>query len=375
MSYLLIETQTDLFTTTEALRKAPIAAFDMEADSFHHYRPKVCMMQLTFDHTNYLVDPLAELDLKEFLETLSCKELIIHDAGYDLRMLNGDYGFEPGKPIFDTMIAAGLAGMKNVGLSAMMNQVLGAPTSKHHQKADWSKRPLADYLLEYAAIDTACLPQIKEYLEEKLVILGRLEWHEESCRNAVRMALMTKEPPVEEDLWRVKNSGMLKPREMAFLRQLWNWRESIARRTNIAPFMILRNEDLVKLAVWGAHRRKAVDDETELPIRHVRRYAKSLMTELTNAQNLPPDQWPGPRKSEPSKKLSDKTRRVVNLLKDECENIARELDLPLNLIASRQSLTRIVLNNAVTLEQIQKKELLLNWQAKLLIPAIQKILG
>jgi ribonuclease D len=272
------------------------------------------------------------------------------------------------------MIAAGLSGMKNVGLSAMMHEVLGAPTAKHHQKADWSRRPLPNYLLEYAAEDTASLFQIKEYLERRLLQLGRLEWHEESCAHAAKLALATKEPPIEEDQWRIKSSGILSPREMAFLRQLWLWREAIARKTNIAPFMILRNEDLIKLAQWGAHRRKPVADESELPIRHARRYGNSLIAELTEAQNLTPEQWPGLRRSDPSKKLSEKTRRVVNLLKEECEKIAQELDLPLNLIASRHSLTRIVLNKAVTLEQMREKEILLNWQAKLLLPAIQKVL-
>lgn len=375
MSHLLIDRQTDLLTALTALRSAQTAALDMEADSFHHYRPKVCLIQLTLDQSNYIVDPLADIEIREFLAVLSEKQLIIHDAGYDLRMLYGDFGFVPNGAVFDTMLAAGLAGMKNVGLSAMIHEVLGTPTAKHHQKADWSRRPLPDYLLEYAAEDTACLPRIKAYLEAKLEQLGRLGWHEESCRNAVRLALATKEPPVEEDQWRIKSSGMLKPREMTFLRQLWNWREEIARKTNIAPFMIVRNEDLMKLSVWGAHRRKPIDQETELPAHLSRRYGKSLIAELAHAQNLLPEEWPSPKRSDPTKKLPEKTRRIVNTLKAECEKIAQQHNLPLNLIASRQSLTRIVLNHAVTMEQISEKEILLNWQAELLLPAIKQVLG
>lgn len=375
MAHNLIEKQTDLLHMVSSLQSVRTVALDMEADSFHHYRPKVCLIQLTFDNQNYIVDPLADISLGEFLKLLSERELVIHDAGYDLRMLSGDFGFAPAAPVFDTMVAAGLAGMKNVGLSAMMHEVLGAPASKHHQKADWSRRPLPDYLLEYAAVDTACLFQIKEFLENRLIELGRLEWHEESCRGAVKSALAAKEPAIEEDHWRIKSSGMLKPQEMAFLRQLWNWREDVARKTNIAPFMILRNEDLLKLAEWGMHHRKEFDDQTEFPVRQARRYAKSLIAELNKAQKLPPEEWPGPRRSDPSKKLSEKVRKVVNQLKDECEKIAQQIDLPLNLIASRQSLTRIVVSKAVTLDQIREKEILLNWQARLLLPAVQKILG
>lgn len=373
--YRLIEQQTDLLDLTTRLHEAQLVALDMEADSFHHYRPKVCLIQLTFSGSNYLVDPLADLDLADCMEALSAKDLIIHDAGYDLRMLFADFGFVPKGTIFDTMIAAGLAGMKNVGLSAMMHEVFGAPTAKHHQKADWSRRPLPDYLLDYAAEDTKFLFQIKDYLEAKLNELGRLEWHEESCRNAIKVALAAKEPQMDEDQWRVKSSGTLKPKEMAFLKQLWYWRDDIARKTNIAPFMIVRNEDLMKLAVWGAHRRKPVEDDAEFPVRHARRYAKSLLEAFRHAQDLLPEHWPGPRKSDPSRKLPEKTRRVVNHLKEECDKIAQSVDLPLNLIASRQSLTRIVLGKAATLEQIRQADILLNWQANLLLPAIQKVVG
>lgn len=373
--YRLIEQQTDLLDLTTRLHEAQLVALDMEADSFHHYRPKVCLIQLTFSGSNYLVDPLADLDLADFMEALSAKDLIIHDAGYDLRMLFADFGFVPKGTIFDTMIAAGLAGMKNVGLSAMMHEVFGAPTAKHHQKADWSRRPLPDYLLDYAAEDTKFLFQIKDYLEAKLNELGRLEWHEESCRNAIKVALAAKEPQMDEDQWRVKSSGTLKPKEMAFLKQLWYWRDDIARKTNIAPFMIVRNEDLMKLAIWGAHRRKPVEDDAEFPVRHARRYAKSLLEAFRHAQDILPEHWPGPRKSDPSKKLPEKTRRVVNHLKEECDKIAQSVDLPLNLIASRQSLTRIVLGRATTLEQIRQADILLNWQANLLLPAIQKVVG
>jgi len=373
--YKLIEQQTDLLDVTARLHDADCAALDMEADSFHHYRPKVCLIQLTFAGSNYVIDPLAELDLAVFTETLSSTNLIIHDAGYDLRMLYADCGFVPQGTIFDTMIAAGLAGMKNVGLSAMMHEVFGAPTAKHHQKADWSRRPLADYLLDYAAEDTKFLFQIRDYLATKLKELGRLEWHEESCRHAAKVALTVKEPHLDEDQWRIKSSGTLKPKEMAFLKQLWYWRDGIARKTNIAPFMILRNEDLMKLAIWGAHRRNPVEDDGEFPVRHARRYAKSLLEAFRHAQDILPEEWPGPRKSDPSKKLPEKVRRVVNQLKDECDKIAQSIDLPLNLIASRQSLTRIVLSKAVTLEEIRAREILLNWQANLLLPAIQKVLG
>ena len=375
LQYQSIDTPALLEDLLSHLRPQRTIALDTEADSFHHYRPKVCLIQLSFDQKTYIVDPLAPIDIPALLETLADKELIIHDAGYDLRMLGGDYGFKPQNGVFDTMLAAALTGMKNVGLSALLEHVLDLKVAKHNQKADWSKRPLAPHLLQYAAEDTASLMQVKSYLVDRLSELGRTDWHTESCIAAVEAAQNLKDAADPDTEWRIKGTGELSFKEMAFLRQLWYWRENIAKQTNIAPFMICRNEEMIKLAQWAARRKKAIEDESKFPIRHKSNKSKTLLKALQEAQALPPDQWPGPRKSDPSKRLSNTIRNTVNDLKAECETIAAEHDLPLNLIASRAALTRIVLDNATTLEKIQKKNILLNWQANLLIPAIGKVLN
>jgi ribonuclease D len=375
LQYQYIDTPALLQDLLSHLWPQRTIALDTEADSFHHYRPKVCLIQLSFDDKTYIVDPLAPVDIPALLTVLADKELIIHDAGYDLRMLGGDYGFKPQNGVFDTMLAAALTGMKNVGLSALLEHVLDLKVAKHNQKADWSKRPLTPHLLQYAAQDTASLMHIKAHLTDRLSELGRTDWHAESCIAAVEAAQTTKDAADPDTEWRIKGTGELSFKEMAFLRQLWYWRENIAKQTNIAPFMICRNEEMIKLAQWAARRKKPIEDESKFPIRHKSNKSKTLLKALQEAQALTPDQWPGSRKSDPSKRLSNTTRNTVNDLKTECETIAAKHNLPLNLVASRAALTRIVLDNAITLEQIQKKNILLNWQATLLLPAIQKVLN
>lgn len=373
--YQYIDTPELLSDLISDLQPQSTIALDTEADSFHHYKPKVCLIQLSFDVKTCIVDPLAPIDISALLDTIASKELIIHDAGYDLRMLGGDYGFKPQNGVFDTMLAAALTGMNNVGLSALLEYILDLKVAKHNQKADWSQRPLPPHLLQYAAEDTASLMQIKSYLTARLSELGRNDWHTESCTAAVEAAQTIRDAADPENEWRIKGTGELSFKEMAFLRQIWYWREAIAKQTNIAPFMICRNEDMLKLAAWGAKRKKPIEPETTLPTRPRSRYREALIEAMQTAQAMPKDQWPGSRKSDPSKRLSNATRNTVNALKAECEKIALNLDLPLNLIASRAALTRIVLDNATTLEQIQKKKILLNWQATLLLPAIQKVLA
>lgn len=374
-SYKYIDTPEALEALIQDLKPLHSVALDTEADSFHHYQTKVCLIQLSFDGNTYIVDPLTPIDIHSLLDELADKELIIHDAGYDLRLLHADFGFRPKNGVFDTKLAAALAGMNKVGLSDVLHHVTGMKVAKHNQRANWSKRPLAEHLLRYAAEDTASLVQIKEHLTQCLSRLGRTDWHSESCQYAVESAYVTKDPVDEDNQWRVKGTGKLSSKEMAFLREIWTWRESIAKETNIAPFMICRNEDMLKLSAWASRRRKEINKDTKLPLRVKSSYRNALIKSLQKAQSLPEHEFPGPRKSDPSKRLPDRTRRKVDQLKAECEKIAAEHNLPLNLIASRTALTRIVLTENPTKEKIRKKNILLNWQTNLLLPAIEKVLG
>jgi ribonuclease D len=289
-------------------------------------------------------------------------------------MLKADFGFRPKNGVFDTMLAAALSGLQNVGLSALLEHVLDMKVAKHNQRADWSKRPLSGHLLQYAAEDTIFLPKIRDYLEARLHELGRSDWHAESCRQAVIAADIDKEPADPDSEWRIKGTGTLPFKVMAFIRELWYWREAIAKKTNIAPFMICRNADIIKLAEWASRKKKPIESTRHFPIRYNNSNQKSLLTAVQAAQNLPKEKWPGPRKSDPAKRLSKTTRNTVNELKTECEKIAAELNLDMQWIASRAALTRIVLDKAATLEKIQKKKILMNWQANLILPAVQKVL-
>ncbi len=68
---------------------------DTEADSLHNDLEKVCLIQLLIDGAHYLVDPLAGLELRGFLEVLAAKLLIFHAGDYDLRILRASTGFRP----------------------------------------------------------------------------------------------------------------------------------------------------------------------------------------------------------------------------------------------------------------------------------------
>ena len=95
-----------------------------------------------------MVDPLAGLELSGFLASLAVKPLIFHAGDYDLRILRASTGFRPGGEIFDTMIAAQLLGIEQIGLAALIERVFAITIGKEGQKSDWSQRPLSEKQLQ-----------------------------------------------------------------------------------------------------------------------------------------------------------------------------------------------------------------------------------
>jgi ribonuclease D len=164
-------------------------ALDTEADSLHNYFEKVCLIQLSLEGEHYLVDPLSGLDLSGFSKALAEKPLILHGGDYDLRMLRAAMGFRPRGEVFDTMIAAQLLGIEQIGLAALIERcfdiMMEKEGQKSEQKSDWSRRPLSEKQLSYAINDTRFLEQLAEHLIRDLGERGRIDWHKESCRAMV----------------------------------------------------------------------------------------------------------------------------------------------------------------------------------------------
>jgi ribonuclease D len=293
LQFCYIDEPAALSDLVRKLSAASAVAMDIEADSFHHYYPKVCLIQMSFNGSNFIVDPLAGLDLSDLLKELKTKNLIFHDTGYDLRMMKLSLGFEPEGEIFDTMLAGKLLKVESLNLAGMLLNVLHVSISKSDQKADWSKRPLSEHLLRYAAMDTRHLLELAEKLEIQLREQDQTGWHQQMCRNSVAAAMNHVRTSNPEKDWRVKGSSHLTPRQMAFLKQLWLWREKQAQNADLPPFRIFHNERMVALAI-RADAQQQLDFEILCgDIKHCKgpRLA-SLCKALEKAFEQKPSQWP-----------------------------------------------------------------------------------
>jgi ribonuclease D len=365
-SYTYIEKDLELKSLVALMRGAQRIALDTEADSLHHYFEKVCLIQLTLDEGNFIVDPLARLDLAPFIEALARKPLILHGADYDLRILHAAYGFRPGKGVFDTMLAAQLLGYEQLGLAALVQRFHDVELIKQNQRFDWSKRPLPSAQLAYASDDTRFLPDLADRLEAELDRLGRVGWHGEACNALIDVTCRERSAPDPDGEWRIKGSSTLRRRQLAILRQLWYWREKAARKADLPPFKILGNNTLLDLAVWADHYpKRRLEQGPRLPRNLVGRRFADLSRSVNRGRNLERPEWPPLRRKNAQKRVEIDMRRFERLRKA-LASAAKELKIAPSTIAPRAALEAVVLNEPKTRDEILACTNLVPWQAEML---------
>ncbi|MBP9865770.1 MAG: HRDC domain-containing protein [Candidatus Omnitrophica bacterium] len=374
--YTFVNTAESLAGLTETMKSASRVAFDMEADGLHHYFEKVCLMQLSFSGANYIVDPLAGLELKDFLEVLAQKELIIHAADFDLRMLKKTFGFRPNAPVFDTMLAAQVLGFEKIGLAALVEKYFAVILPKTAQKSDWSRRPLPVNSLNYASDDTKYLEAIADTMTESLQQLGRMSWHQECCARVVENTGIVPDKDETKEAWRVKGSSRLAPNVLVYVRELWKWRDEEARKRDRPAFMIMNNEDLVAFAEWRAANLQGPIEQRDSNF--LRRYDAEVFSRLKNAilaaDRMPASEWPVLPKRQVWPAAKSSIEKLEPLMAA-CKTLADELKIEACFLASRATLTAVVQHKALTIESAMAASGMMKWQAELMMPKIQSLLA
>ncbi len=336
------------------VRAAAWLAVDTEADSLHAYPEKLCLIQISLPGGDELIDPLASLDLSGLLEALRGRELILHGADYDLRLLRRECGFVP-ETVFDTMLAARLLGFVEFGLTTLVEKLQGVHLEKGPQTADWARRPLTQRMINYARNDTHHLKPLADLLRDRLIQRGRLAWHQESCARLVKECSMAR-PPDPDQVWRLKGADKLDRRGLAILRELWNWRDREALAANKPPFFILRHEVLTAMANAAAHDESVL---ALLPARISSRRRAGLLDAIDRALALPAAQWPQ-RLHHSGQRPTLAEKRQYEILRQRRDRRAVDLEIDPTLIASRATL------GALARDWEKNQAGLMNWQRELL---------
>jgi ribonuclease D len=242
----LVADETSLRDLVTRLRDEPVVAFDTESNSFHAYRERICLLQVSSRTQDWIVDPIAVHPGP--LGALLCdgRVTVLHGADYDVRCLRREWGWRLPR-LFDTMAAARRLGRTGLGLSALVEAQFGVRLSKGNQRADWGRRPLTAELLTYAALDTHYLLPIHDALAAELVAKGA---EEEARREFDRIAAgEPRERVFDPEGWRrLKGARELDPPGREVLRALWIAREERARGDDRPPFKVLGEQQLVEIA-------------------------------------------------------------------------------------------------------------------------------
>jgi ribonuclease D len=347
---------------------------DTEADSLYNYFEKVCLIQLSLEGKHYLVDPLSELDLSGLPEALAAKPLILHGGDYDLRMLRTSMGFRPRGEVFDTMIAAQLLGIEQIGLAALIERRFDIMIAKQGQKSDWSCRPLSEKQLRYAINDTRFLEPLADQLGRELGERGRINWHKESCQAMVESTGRDRLRDPEQT-WRIKGSGRLTCRQLAYLRELWHWRDQHARRANMPSFKIFGNQQILDLVHWlDSHPAAPLQQGPKLP-RNIRdTLLRTLEEAVSRVAGMDSSQWPERSRLERLDGPPADVVAQINALRDECARMAKDLEIAAATLAPRAALEAIAQSRPRTVDEIMESGGLLRWQAKLVQTAVEKCL-
>ena len=245
-----VRSPAELAALVRRLARETELAVDTEAASFHRFVDRIYLIQVSTRRENAIIDPLTIGEAGPLGALLGdpAIEVVFHDAVYDLRTLDRDYGMRA-RRLFDTRVAAQLLGEPAVGLAALLEKHLGVQLDKKYQRADWSRRPLPREMLEYAALDTQHLLPLRDRLRAELVTKGRLGWAEEEFAR-MEGVRWTPAPTNGDSALRLKGARALSRRGLAVLQALWHWRESVAAELDRASFRVLSNEAL--LAAAGA---------------------------------------------------------------------------------------------------------------------------
>ena len=335
-------------------------ALDTEANSLHNYFDKVCLIQLSHNDQHYIVDPLASLDLSGFIEWLQERELILHGADFDLRMLRSSFDFRPKKGVFDTMLAAQLLNYERFGLGALVEKFFDVILPKSSQKSNWAKRPLRDSQLSYAADDTRYLESIADSLAEQLDELGRIPWHQEWCERVID-ATESDEPRDPDRQWRIKGINKLNRHELAYVRELWGWRDQEAQAVDKPAFKILGNSQLVEIAIH-AQPGNSLNGQLRLPKNCSGDRLAALKQAVAKAESLSENDWPVLRPKREKKSSYPDTKALVERLKNACTQHAEMLNLQTSVLAPKAGLTAIARNHVTKQDDMFHDTGLMSWQ-------------
>lgn len=357
---LYIDTQQgadDFLTDIAGIREI---AVDTEGASFHRFIDRIYLLQISTRERSAIIDPLPigmPTALGDILQDPDV-EVVFHDADYDLRLLHQDYGWHVNR-IFDTRIAAQLLGIKAFGLAALLELFFSVKLDKKHQRADWSLRPLTPGMLDYAAQDTRYLLDLRDELKSRLEKLGRSGWAREEFERLE--GTRWEEDDSSLAFLRIKGARDLTRRELAVLRELVPWRDSVAREVDRATFRVMGNEVLLDIARTAPRSVRELSTLKGMPRGILDRGAHAILAAVQRGLEVAEEHLPRFPRSPKWDREEDFDDRVVKL-KAIRDSAATRLNLDPGVLCSRERLEAIARRKPASVADLEEVPGLRKWQ-------------
>jgi len=358
---LYITNGTDLERAAGILEKSPAVAVDLEADSMFHFEEKVCLLQLATDEICYIVDPLSVSDLSVLRPMFADPAIvkIFHGADYDVRSLYRDFQIQV-ENLFDTELASRFLGYAQTSLEAVLKRHFDVQLDKKFQKKDWSRRPLPDEMIAYAAADVRYLVDLYHQLKSELAEKHRLDWALETCGEISRVRADTENGnPL---FLRVKGAGRLDSRGLAVLENLLRLRLDIARKKDRPPFKILGNQLLLDIARIRPANATKLFGTGVLTEKQYHMYGGEIARVVAEAVELSLEDLPRypPRNSQPHPPMI--VTRRIQALKEWRDARAVQLEMDPSMLITKAAMKTIAEQTPQTLDDLRKMSEVKDWQ-------------
>lgn len=341
-----IDTQEKQAIAYEELKEKKILGIDLECENnLHHYGAYISLIQISSRNKNYIIDVIRLENIDPIVKLIESPEIqkIFHDVSFDFRILNHQFSCKP-KNVFDSQFAAELVGHTQLGLAAILEEYYNAKKNTKFQMADWTKRPIAHDMLQYAVGDTAYLIPLKELLEKKLIENGKIEWAEQTFERYSKQVWPYKDISYLD----VKNLKKFTDEQISIVKTMFAIRNKYAKRVDRPIHYIISTKKIVEVA---QNPPKTIDDWKRMKGTHsiLRKKAYDVFYSVKHAKSVKVEL---PKKD--IKKFSDKDKLRIDKVTQLRNKIATKMGISNHILMNKDQIHQVVIT--------QSLKPLLKWQ-------------
>ncbi len=362
--YVYIDTQVDLDAALDRIESSPYLALDTESSSFYTYFNELCLLQFSCQGMHGIVDPLAGLNLDRMGRAMENAEIekIFHAAASDIVELKRDLGWKF-QNVFDTFLACKYMGFESCSLSALAHHYCGVTLEKGEQKSNWKQRPLTKSQLDYAHLDTRYLAQIRDHMHPELKRMGlEEEYYQEIEFQVASLSADVKEKDPNA-FAKVNGVQKLSAPERGRFKAIYDIREEEAAAQNIAPFRLINNHEMIRMA-RNVPQTNADFKRFRGHPRFFARRSGDLLAALRDADPIEKNRMPAPPVFEPG------TEELFKSLKGWRTGVSHRRQLESGMILNNRVLKEIARQRPTSIDQIKTMDLMTDWKAENYGPAI-----